>query len=128
MFTKLQPLQVRHTATVANPQKEKEMRAKAEEQRIRDRENLQRRQVWQTKNGALCRHCCDMLEPDLSPQHHMTATSLGCMRQSTLPCSLSILLHKAIAYHPDVLEHLLLPSRIYSTVSALSLLVPAACQ
>ena len=38
-------MQVRHTATVANPGKEKEMRAKAEEQRIRDRENLQRRQV-----------------------------------------------------------------------------------
>lgn len=35
---------VRHTATVSNPAEEKNRRAKAEEQRIRDSENLHRRQ------------------------------------------------------------------------------------
>lgn len=35
---------VRHTATVSNPARDKDNRAKLEEQRIRDRENLQRRQ------------------------------------------------------------------------------------
>lgn len=43
---------VRHTATVSNPAQEKEQRAKMEEQRIRDRENLQRRQGREMRKYA----------------------------------------------------------------------------
>ncbi len=37
---------VRHTVTVVDPKKAKEEREKAEEERIRGRENLSRRQVY----------------------------------------------------------------------------------